>query len=248
MALRFLASALSSPGMDYAKSALLCCQAFISIEQVRANYAALAQHIIQGLGIMREHRARPVLTAEHELLPARHGQLPLLDVFIIKLFGAPCKFAERPATFDTSATTVAVQPPWLHRQFSASRNLRSIAPEMRTQLTKIVTSTLAFLDKVSHFGTVGDATQLLPEKASLPASLQSWLIELELNQVQVRPRYSGFLSLPFMRLLHRTLNIILQGVLELSQDLATSPRIGINCLRILASSIEEKVKNWIFMR
>ncbi|KAJ5298373.1 NAD(P)-binding protein [Penicillium atrosanguineum] len=89
MALGGLASNLSSLGSNGLKSALLCCQIFISIEQVRENYAAMAQHIVRGLSIMYEYRARPHVVAASRLVPAHHGQLPLLDVFIIKLFAAP---------------------------------------------------------------------------------------------------------------------------------------------------------------
>jgi hypothetical protein len=79
MALGGLASNLSSPGSNGSKSALLCCQIFISIEQVRGNFAAMALHIIQGLRIMYEHRARPTFGTANRLVPAHHDQLPFLD-------------------------------------------------------------------------------------------------------------------------------------------------------------------------
>ncbi|KFA70089.1 hypothetical protein S40285_03321 [Stachybotrys chlorohalonatus IBT 40285] len=66
MALAGLASHLSCPGSDALKLALFCCQIFISIEQIRGNYVAMVQHIIQGFRIMREHRARPILTASQK--------------------------------------------------------------------------------------------------------------------------------------------------------------------------------------
>ncbi|KAF7547651.1 hypothetical protein G7Z17_g7583 [Cylindrodendrum hubeiense] len=72
MALEGIASSLSSPASDDLKLALLCCQIFISIEQVRGNYAAMAQHIIQGLRIMHEYRARPTFIAANKLVPAHH--------------------------------------------------------------------------------------------------------------------------------------------------------------------------------
>ncbi len=80
MALRSLASNLSSPDSNGLKSALLCCQIFISIEQVRKNYTAMGQHIIRGLRIMHEYRARPEFVAPNKLVPAHQDQLPLLDV------------------------------------------------------------------------------------------------------------------------------------------------------------------------
>jgi hypothetical protein len=107
MALSGLASNLSSLGSDGLRLALLCCQIFISIEQVRGNYATMAQHIIQGLITMHEYRARPSFVAANRLVPAHHDQLPFLDIFVIKLFAAPCKFADPPAEADTSERTVS---------------------------------------------------------------------------------------------------------------------------------------------
>ncbi|KAL3299760.1 Zn2/Cys6 DNA-binding protein [Colletotrichum asianum] len=100
MALGGLASKLSSPGSAEIRSALLCCQIFLSIEQVRGNYSAVAQHLVKGLGIMHEYGARPSLIGADRLIPASHGKIPLLDVFVIKLFIAPCKFADAPASTD----------------------------------------------------------------------------------------------------------------------------------------------------
>jgi hypothetical protein len=76
LALSGLVSNLLFPGASVLKSALLCCQIFISIKQVRSNYGAMAQHIIRGLGIMREHRARPTFAAGDQLVPVLHDQLP----------------------------------------------------------------------------------------------------------------------------------------------------------------------------
>ena len=57
---------------------------------------------------MREYRARPDFVAANKLVLAHHDQLPFLDVFIIKLFAAPCRFADPPATADISGTTLSV--------------------------------------------------------------------------------------------------------------------------------------------
>lgn len=99
IALGGLASRLSSPSPKGLKSTLLFCQIFISIEQVLWNFAAMIRHMIQGLGNMRQYWARPAF-AGHTLVPANDTQLPYLDVFIVKMFVAPCKFAEPPATAD----------------------------------------------------------------------------------------------------------------------------------------------------
>ncbi|KAF2686794.1 hypothetical protein K458DRAFT_476535 [Lentithecium fluviatile CBS 122367] len=242
MALGGLASNLSSPGSNGLKSALLCCQIFISIEQVRGNYVAMAQHITQGLRIMHEYRARPNFVAANKLVPAYHDQLPFLDVFIIKLFAAPCKFADPPATADISGTTVSVCLISPHQQPVESRDLRTIAPDMRTELTRIAASTLEFLDKVSHVESAGNALRLLSEKASLLDSLESWLIDLELVHTEIRPPGPELISVSFMRLFHQILKIVLLGVLDSSPDLYAELRTENDRLQGVASNVSERIK------
>ncbi|ORY60940.1 uncharacterized protein BCR38DRAFT_349312 [Pseudomassariella vexata] len=240
MALGGLAANLSSPGFNGLKSALLCCQIFISIEQVRGNYAAMAQHMIQGLSIMHEYWARSHFVAANKLVSAHHDQLPLLDVFIIKLFAAPCKFADPPATADISGTTVAVCVMSPHQQTVESRRLRTIAPDMRTELTRIAATTLEFLGKVSHVESAGNALQLLSEKASLLDSLESWLVDLELVLTDIRAPEP--ISVSFLRFFHQILKIILLGALDSSPDLYAELRTEIDRLKGVASNIDERVK------
>ncbi|EXJ73424.1 uncharacterized protein A1O5_03184 [Cladophialophora psammophila CBS 110553] len=242
MALGGLASNMSSPSSNGLKSALLCCQVFISIEQVRENYAAMAQHIVRGLRIMHEYRARPNFVAANKLVPAHHDQLPFLDVFIIKLFAAPCKFADPPATADIGGTTVSecfISP---RQQPGESRTLRTIAPDMRTELTRIAASTLEFLGKVSQVESVGNALRLLSEKAALLDSLESWLIDLELVQTQIRPPGPELISVSFMRFFHRILKIVLLGTLDSSPDLYAEFRTENERLQSVANNVGERVK------
>lgn len=242
MALSGLASNLSSPNSSGLKSALLCCQIFISIEQVQGNYAAMAQHIIQGLRIMHEYRARPNFVAANKVVPAHHDQLPLLDVFIIKLFAAPCKFADPPATADISGTTVAACLTSPYQQPVESRNLRTIAPDMRAELTRIAASTLELLGKVTHVESAGNALRLLSEKASLLDSLESWLIDLELVHTETRHPAPELISVSFMRLFHQILRIILLGVLDSSPDLYAKLQTEYDQLQSIASNVGERVK------
>jgi len=239
MALGGLASNLSSPNSNRLKSALLCCQIFISIEQVRGNYAVMAQHIIQGLRIMHEYRARPNIVAASKLVPAHHDQLPFLDVFIIKLFAAPCKFADPPATTDISGMTASVCP---HQQPVESRDLRTIAPDMRTELTRIAASTLEFLGKVSQVKSAGNARPLLSEKISLLESLESWLIDLELVHTKITPPGPEPISVSFLRLFHQILKIVLLGALDSSPDLHAKLRAENDRLRGVASNVDERLK------
>lgn len=244
MALRGLASNLSSLGSHGLKSALLCCQIFISIEQVRGNYAAMAQHIIQGLHIMHEYRARPNFIAPNKLVPANHAQLPFLDVFIVKMFAAPCKFADPPPTPDISGTPVPVCLIGPHQQPVESRPLRTIVPDMRTVLTRIAASTLEFLAKVSHVESAGDALRLLSEKASLLDSLESWLVDLELVQTDSRTPSPELISVSFMRLFHQILKVVLLGALDCSPDLYAELRSENERVRAVASNVGERVKTY----
>jgi hypothetical protein len=240
MALGGLASNLSSPGSNELKSALLCCQIFISIEQVQKNYAAMAQHIIRGLRIMHEYRARPDFVAANKLVPAHHDQLPFLDVFIIKLFAAPCKFADPPATADVSGTTSSVC--LISPQPVESRDLRTIAPDMRTELTRIAVSTLEFLGKVSQVESVEIALRLLSEKAALLNSLESWLIDLELVQTEIGSPGPEPLSVSFLRFFHLILRIVLLGALDSSPDVCAELRTENDRLQGVANNIGERVR------
>jgi hypothetical protein len=243
MALRGLAVNLSSPGSNDLKSALLCCQIFISIEQVRKNYAAMAQHIIRGLRIMHEYRARPHFVAANKLVPAHHDQLPLLDVFIIKLFVAPCKFAEPPATADTSEKserTLAVSS--AHQKPVESRDLRKIAPDMRTELTRIAASTLEFLDKVSQVESVGIGLRLLAGKDALLDSLELWLSDLGLVQTEIGVQGTEPFSVSFLRLLHLILKVVLLGALDSSPDLYAKVQTENDRLQAVANNVGERLR------
>lgn len=240
MALRGLVSNLSSLGTDGLTSALLCCQIFISIEEVRANYAAMAQHIIRGLGIMHEYQARPSFTATKNLIPAKHDQLPLLDVFIIKLFSAPCKFAESSAPTDVRQTTAS------ERLFSSPQNsshdLRTIVPDVRKELVSIAALTLIFLDKVSRVKSADNALRLLSERTSLLDSLDSWRTDLGLDQTTIRPH--GLISLSFMRLFYQVLKLVLLGALDSSPDLYAQLCTENNRLLDIANDVVERTKSY----
>ncbi|OKL63688.1 hypothetical protein UA08_01030 [Talaromyces atroroseus] len=236
-ALGGLASTLSSPSSNGLKSALLCCQIFISIEQVRKNFAGMAQHIIQGLNIMHEYRARPSFVTPNKLMPGNHDQLPLLDVFIIKMFAAPCKFTTPPTAVEAPRTLP-------HQQPAESHDLRTIAPDMRTELTRISALTLEFLDRVSQIKTEEIALQLLSEKAALLDSLEKWLINLELVQTKTRPSGPEPVSVSFQRLFHLVLKIVLLGALDFSQDVYAELQPENDRLQAIANNVGERVSTY----
>jgi hypothetical protein len=244
LALGGLASNLSTPSSNGLKSALLCCQVFISIEQVRGNYVAMAQHVIRGLRIMHEYRARPDIHAANKLLPAHHDHLPSLDVFIIKLFTAPCKFADPPAAADGKGTPLSGGVPSSHQRLVKSCPVRTIAPNMRTELTRIGASTLEFLGIVSRVKSVESAFRLLPKKAALLDSLNSWLIDLELVQAATKSTDPEPISVSFLRFFHSILRIVLIGALESSPDLDAELKAETDRLQSVANDVGEKVRTY----
>lgn len=237
MALGGLASSLSFPGFNALKSALLCCQIFISIEQVRKDYAAMAQHIIRGLRIMHEYRARPAIDTANQLVPASHDKLPYLDVFIIKLFAAPCKFAELPATSSTCSSS-PYQSPGGHIK------LPTIAPNMRTELVGIATRSLEYLEKVSQVKSVEIALGLLSEKAALLKSLGSWFTNLESLQAENKSSCPEPISTLFLRLFYSILKIVLLGALLSSPGLDAEIRVQSDRLTTVADDVGERLKTY----
>ncbi|KAL2069623.1 hypothetical protein VTL71DRAFT_14302 [Oculimacula yallundae] len=248
MALGGLATNLLSPNPEGVRSALLCCQIFISIEQVQKNYSAMIQHIIRGLRIMHECRARPCFTAMNEFVVAHDDQLPLLDVFIVKLFIAPCKFADlSTAATDRSVSTESACSPSSHRQYALSHELRTIAPDVHTDLKRIATMTLEFLSKVSRAKPGELAIHLRSEKAVLLDNLQTWLNSLERVQTEIGCIIPEPLSVSFLRLLNLILEIILLGTLDsLPNDFDTARLQAANTrLQQLADEVTKRCQQLI---
>jgi len=240
MTLRGLVVNLSAPGTHELKSALLCCEMLISIEQVQKNYVAMAQHIIGGLSIMRKYRARSYLDASNRLESTASDQLPLLDVFLVKLFAAPCKFADSPIVLAATETTLSVSSALSHRQ-RVKNPERTIKPDMRAPLTRIATSTLEFLDKVSQVQSRRDAVHLLSERRTLLDSLTSWLTKFEHTQIGLGPVAIEPISSSFMRLFHQTLKIVILGTLESSTEILTTLQTENKRLVDIANNVSEKI-------
>jgi hypothetical protein len=235
-ALTSLACNLAYPSPDSLKSALLCCQVLISVEQVRGNFSAMGLHIIRGLSILHEYRARPYLTTDG-LMPARHTGLPSLDIFIIKLFAAPCKFTEQQPSGSSSIMT----PP-------TETHDRKLAPNMRAELTKVATSTIALLERVTKTHSEEDTHSLLSERRSLLDGLDSWLGALETLQKETLPGEPESISDNFLRILYLILKIILLGTLETSPDLDARLREDSKQLQELANLVNERLKDYDMRR
>ena len=191
---------------------------------------------------MHEYRARAYFVAANRLVPACHDRLPYLDVFTIKLFAAPCKFADPPTTADLPGTTVSVCLVSPHQQPAESRDPCTIAPDMPTELTRIAAATHEFLGKVSQVDAVENALQLLSEKAALLDSLEWWLIDLELVQAKTIPPGPELISVSFMRFFHLILRIVLLGALDSSPGLDAQLLTETRRLQSVANNVGERVK------
>ncbi|KAF5578886.1 transcriptional regulatory moc3 [Fusarium pseudoanthophilum] len=235
-ALTSLASNLAYPSPESLKSALLCCQVLISVEQVRGNFSAMGLHVFRGLDILREYRARPYLTTDG-LMPARHSGLPALDVFIIKLIAAPCKFTEQKTSEPSSMMTPPVET-----------NDRKLAPNMRAELTKVATSTIALLEETTKIQSEDQARSLLSERRDLLGGLDSWLSALESLQTETQPGKPESISDTFLRILYLILRIILLGTLETSPDLDAKLREENKQLQGLANFVNERLKDYDMRR
>ncbi|KAG9503589.1 hypothetical protein J7337_003540 [Fusarium musae] len=235
-ALTSLAFNLAYPSPESLKSALLCCQVLISVEQVRGNFSAMGLHVIRGLDILREYRARPYLTT-NGLIPARHTGLPALDVFIIKLFAAPCKFTEQQSPEASSIMTPPIET-----------NDRKLAPNMRAELTKVATSTIALLGRTTNIQSEQQAQPLLSEKRDLLGGLDSWLSALESLQKETQPGEPESISDNFLRILYLILRIILLGTLETSPDLDAKLKEENKQLQGLANLVNERLKDYDMRR
>ncbi|TQS31929.1 hypothetical protein Golomagni_07774 [Golovinomyces magnicellulatus] len=198
----------------------------------------MAQHISGGLQIMREHRARPCLVSSDELAPAYSQQLPLVDIFVIKLFSAPCKFADRPTSDKSDEETAYLSP----QSMSQPVKPRDIVPNMKTELTKIATSTTSFLQAVSRITHLADATRLLTPKGELMVSLDKWSAAFDRAQAELDG--PELLSLTFMRLFYQILRLIVLGALESSPDIEEDIRTECLELQEIAFTIGERVKTY----
>ncbi|PVI05431.1 hypothetical protein DM02DRAFT_99661 [Periconia macrospinosa] len=244
-ALRGLASNLANPSSLELKSALYCCPILIGIEQARRNYAAMGHHIVGGLKIMREHQVRPFFASPGTLVPTMPDQLPYLDVFIIRLFAAPCKYADSPTPTHVFGVTAPLSES--QQKPDMLSDFRTIAPNMRTELLNIGTSIIHLLGKVSQIQSSEAALQLLSDKADLLVSLESWLTNLDAIHKELGSQLEP-VPVHFMRFFHQTMKVVLMGTLhvESSPDFQSKLQLENERLQTIANTVDEKVKNFVF--
>ncbi|CEI68087.1 hypothetical protein FVEN_g7645 [Fusarium venenatum] len=230
-ALTGLALNLSTPSPETLKSALLCCQVLISVEQVRGNFSAMGVHIIRGLNIMREYRARPYLPSTNILMLANHKDLPSIDVFIIKFFAAPCKFTEQP----TKDITNMLTPP---AEVYADRK---IAPNMRPEIREIADLVIEFLNQVSLIESEQRAAELLEEKGRLLDLLDAWYRDFKAAQTPGEP---ATVHDCFLRLLFMVIRVVLLGTLDYVSDTDGRLKAENERIQTLTDEINERLKDY----
>ncbi|KAM0297319.1 hypothetical protein ACHAPM_009852 [Fusarium culmorum] len=234
-ALTGLAVNLSTPSPETLKSALLCCQVLISVEQVRGNFSAMGVHIVRGLNIMREYRARPYLSETNILIPAHHKDLPSIDIFIIKFFAAPCKFIEQP----TANTTSMLTPP------AEVLTDRKIAPNMRPGIRRIADLAIDFLNQVSIINSEQRAIELLEEKRRLLDLLNEWHGDFEASQTSEE---SMTVNDCFLRLLSMIMRVVLLGTLDCETDSGGRLKSENESIQALTDEINERLKDYDMRR
>ncbi|CAF3518273.1 hypothetical protein SNK05_010823 [Fusarium graminearum] len=234
-ALTGLAVNLSTPSPETLKSALICCQVLISVEQVRGNFSAMGVHIVRGLNIMREYRARPYLSETNILIPASHKDLPSIDIFIIKFFAAPCKFTEQP----TANTTSMLTPP---AEVSTDRK---IAPNMRPGIRQIADLVINFLNQVSIINSEQRASELLVEKERLLNSLNDWYKDFEMAQTVGEIMTVNHC---FLKLLHTVMRVVLLGTLDYETDFDGRLKDENESIQALTDEINERLRDYDMRR
>ena len=243
LALKGLATHLSvSSGLNGLKSALLCCQLFISIEQVRENYTTVAQHIIQGLRIMQENRLRPTLDVAQRFVPAHHSGLPLIDIYVIKLLAAPCKLAEMETSAIFSQGLSAVMSTSMEEPLLKDTDLRTIAPDLRTDLSNIATSVLTYLGALSRGESAEDLIQLLSRKTLMLGRLRKWLVDRESFDAKLELPGQELVSASFTRFLHVVIKITLLTTLDSCPELCNQLCTEYDRLRSVAALADAQVK------
>ncbi|KAF2796054.1 hypothetical protein K505DRAFT_348219 [Melanomma pulvis-pyrius CBS 109.77] len=169
-AMVYLAERLGKPDTASRKVALICCRQFIAIEGIQNNYLAMLMHLIRGLRIMHECRARPRLDEKGNLIRADQFGLLLPDTFVISLFSAPFPAVKHDSSVPGEDSS---------GKGTSNSEFEVLLHSSRKALLPISVDTLYFLDEVSQLTTSSEAVSILAKKTDLLARLQRWFREFE---------------------------------------------------------------------
>lgn len=189
---------VGEPSPTFIRTSLLCCQMFIGIEVRLANFTLAVQHFIRGLRIMYQYHSRPSLDSEGCITPSSGADLPLLDLFVIKLFASANPIAwqmERP-------------PGWRVDVSSARPNYVPLRSQARLELANLSTQVAALLSQVAILRSQHQVQELQQKRVMLLEALQNWhtfyaepIRDLMSSDISIRLRY----AIAFSPFLHRIL-------------------------------------------
>jgi hypothetical protein len=189
--------------------ALNCCQLFITIDIMQRQYASSIRHFVYGLQIMRACCTRPQLdSAREEIVPSMHQGLADVDIFVIKLFTAPCPFTEHlmsELSLEERGKTHAANN-------SSPRQIDFMTH--RQTLQSLAAETVYLLSKVSSMTSVHEALALIQEENQL-------LVKLDGLDHCIKGGAFGDVASPLWKLMSRfqllyysVLRVVLQSVLS----------------------------------
>jgi hypothetical protein len=165
-AIAALATRMADADTGAVKSALLCCELFISIEVVQKNYFSAAQHFLYGLRIMKEYATRPSIDQSGNLSPTKNFDMPQIDVFILKLF-AP---HPEPLTEDAKRELDL-------ESYSFIMLIRSA----RAQLEQVAELIFDLVQRITTLSTSNEGFNLLEEKKWILTLLQDWYADIQMR-------------------------------------------------------------------
>ena len=241
IALGSLARNLSNPSCSTLKSAILCCQVFISIELIRNDHAAATQHFNRGLNIMHQYRARAGFNNKGIFIPRGSAQVPSLDVFVIKMYAAPCKFTDLLSHASDTTMLCTLGSGTGYQRPNESSKLPKLAPDSRTQLARIAGSVLYFLDKISRVTSQEEANPLIFEKMALIKDLEEWEASFQSFR---GPENSENLMLAnvFTLLLYQILKVVMTMALDSSLEVNPKLRAEFDWLDEIARKVSERAQ------
>ena len=243
VALGSLAHNLLNPSSSTLKSALLCCQLFISIELVRNDHAAAMLHFTRGLKIMHEYRARAGFNHKGVFIPRGSAEMPFLDIFVIKMYAAPCRFTEQLLQASNARMLSLTRSDTAHQRPDESSKLPELAPDSRTLLGRIAKSVLDFLDKVFLVNTQDEANALVPKKMTLLKDLEEW--ETSFRSFRgVEPSEKHFLSNTFTFLFYQILKAVMTIALDSSAEVSPKLQAEFDLLSELATDVSGRAEKY----
>ncbi|CAI6335536.1 unnamed protein product [Periconia digitata] len=169
-ALRTLCITISTNIAGASRYSLICCQMFITIELALDDFTAAAQHFIRGLRIMYQSVSRPYYldTTGTQVVPAQATDMPLIDLFVLKLFMTPCPGG---LTNDFVATSDGRFPPDNTHKYNMGV---SAIKESSRNLAEMLKSIVSFLHDVANISKTNPNTHLLHDRLAILANLKHW--------------------------------------------------------------------------